>query len=621
MSAMAHVLALFSVVFLWFSHNVAAASEGKLSILKLDRQINLHTQAIRGNYAFKIENKGTSPVSSVLITLPSHQAARLSDAKASSSEGKGKAKKTSLLPIIVTPSSELPSKAPSNLSFYSISLLSPLAPGSTLSLDYKFVITGLLKPFPPEISQSDPQLLLFEDSHYVLSPYPIKSQTTTITLPLPSVESYTRLEPCKLNGGTLKLGPYTDVKPFSSSALTVHYENNFAMVVVDKLVRELEVSHWGNIYVTENYRLRHAGAKHKGGFSRLDYQAKPTISGTSGLRGLRGNVPPNVRSMYYRDEIGNISTSRVTRSMRSTQLEIEPRYPLLGGWLTTFILGYSVPLEDFVKQTKDGRKVFSYNVGCPFEDVVVEDLEVKVVLPEGASGIEVRTPFVMEQFQEEKYSYLDTVGRPVVVLKRANVVGEMSGMSFEVLYEYPRFVQLGKPLLLVLVAFLFFGIFMVSVRTDLTISKHTPVYVARLQEVQIQHSLKSLQRVFAKRAFVLSSLDGTLLQLTRSGKVEAAKTSGAAAESILQATAEEVQQLAGQVEGPGTATGLSSKVQALISVEKECVARALEKLRLMVECYEAELPLHEIDEKLAPVQKRYLALKADVKASLLALKK
>lgn len=34
------------------------------------------------------------------------------------------------------------------------------------------------------------------------------------------------------------------------------------------LEREIEVSHWGNVYVTENYKLRNAGAKHKGTFSR-----------------------------------------------------------------------------------------------------------------------------------------------------------------------------------------------------------------------------------------------------------------------------------------------------------------------------------------------------------------
>lgn len=61
--------------------------------------------------------------------------------------------------------------------------------------------------------------------------------------------------------------------------------------------------------ITEHYNLVHGGAQSKGGFSRLDYQTKPYVRGASAFRRLFAKLPPRAHSVYYRDEIGNISTS------------------------------------------------------------------------------------------------------------------------------------------------------------------------------------------------------------------------------------------------------------------------------------------------------------------------
>lgn len=46
-------------------------------------------------------------------------------------------------------------------------------------------------------------------------------------------------------------------------------------------------------------------------FRRLDYQARPHVGGVSAFRHLVANLPPRAHSVYYRDEIGNISTSNL----------------------------------------------------------------------------------------------------------------------------------------------------------------------------------------------------------------------------------------------------------------------------------------------------------------------
>lgn len=44
---------------------------------------------------------------------------------------------------------------------------------------------------------------------------------------------------------------------------------------------------------------------------RIDYQYRHSISGMSSFRHLIARLPPRAHSIYYRDEIGNISTSHV----------------------------------------------------------------------------------------------------------------------------------------------------------------------------------------------------------------------------------------------------------------------------------------------------------------------
>jgi oligosaccharyltransferase complex subunit alpha (ribophorin I) len=43
----------------------------------------------------------------------------------------------------------------------------------------------------------------------------------------------------------------------------------------------------------------------------LEYQPMPSISGASSFKNLLAWLPPRVHSVYYLDEIGNISTSHL----------------------------------------------------------------------------------------------------------------------------------------------------------------------------------------------------------------------------------------------------------------------------------------------------------------------
>ena len=67
-----------------------------------------------------------------------------------------------------------------------------------------------------------------------------------------------------------------------------------------------------------------------------------------------------------------------------------------------------------------------------FDDFVVDNLVLKIVLPEGSTNIKFVAPFEVEQGAQENHkTYLDTTGRPVIVIRKNNVV-ENHIQDFEV---------------------------------------------------------------------------------------------------------------------------------------------------------------------------------------------
>lgn len=68
-----------------------------------------------------------------------------------------------------------------------------------------------------------------------------------------------------------------------------------------------------------------AGAVLKGAFSRYDYQRSPN-SGLSSVKSYTTILPASATDVYYRDEIGNISTSHLRSDEDFTEVILRPRY-------------------------------------------------------------------------------------------------------------------------------------------------------------------------------------------------------------------------------------------------------------------------------------------------------
>ncbi|KAL2897672.1 Dolichyl-diphosphooligosaccharide--protein glycosyltransferase subunit 1B [Bienertia sinuspersici] len=438
-----------------------------LSFFLGSSSVGIHDGLRITNAERRVENKGVSSMSEVILGFSPVEIDHLALLKAAVPGGTKK--KITYTSLDVNP--KLPD-GPNGTKYFSITLLNPLKAGEAVTLEVLYILTESLEPFPSEISQSESQLVYYRDSAVILSPYHVEQQTTFIRTPSTRVESYTNVEPTNRAGLELKYGPYIDQSPHSFSPIIVHFENNNPFVVVKELVREIEISHWGSIQVKEHYMVAHAGARLKGAFSRLDYQSRPSANGVASFKQLLARLPPRVSSVYYRDEIGNISSSHLRLDFKKSELEIEPRYPLFGGWRSTFIIGYRVPLEDFLYESTDGsRRYLNFTFGCPMMETVVNKLTIKVVLPEGSKNPTVVAPLTLEQHLEIKYSYLDVIGRPVVVLTKRNVVPEHIS-PFEVVYDFNPAFMLAEPLILVSVFFVFFLACIAYLHGDLSIQKY-----------------------------------------------------------------------------------------------------------------------------------------------------
>ncbi|KAL7116462.1 hypothetical protein ACP275_03G006500 [Erythranthe tilingii] len=596
-----------SLVFIFAFFTLFWTGFSDLVISKLDRQIDLSSPVVRTTISLKIENNGANSVSEILLPFPEHQAKNFAFISAKISEGKGKTKDSfDSIPVAIA----TPEGMPPAMTWYSVSLPKELVKGGSLTLEVKAVFTHILRPFPEKVTQADVQLVAFQESAHFLSPYRVKFQSLAIKLPEPKVESYTKLENTKFSGSELKYGPYENLPPFSYSTVVVHYAINKPFAVAQELVREIEISHWGNVQITEHYNLVHAGAELTGEFSRLDYQARPHVRGASALRNLVAKLPARAHSIYYRDEIGNISTSNVWSDSAKTLLEIEPRYPMFGGWKTAFTIGYGLPLRDFLFQS-EGKRFLNITFGCPMSDVVIENLTVKVVLPEGSKEFTASVPFPVKQSQEIKFSHLDIIGRPVIVLEKTNAVPEHN-QHFQVYYKFSNLSLLSEPSMLIFGFFLFFVACVVYTHADFTISKSSPSYLAKLQWDEVQTTIQQFLNIMNRCLILHDKLEASLRDLSRTGDVQACKAARKSADSLLKELPKELKPLLSFLQSSPQAVQITPKVEELITKERELQEKLMLKHSTVVEAFEKKSGARDIDSRVAAVQQKITLLRQEV---------
>jgi oligosaccharyltransferase complex subunit alpha (ribophorin I) len=319
----------------------------------------------------------------------------------------------------------------SPVQYYKIEMPKPLAPNTPLTLQISLARVRSHRADPASIAQADKQYLSFKTHQYASVAYPTVKQKTKITAPNSDIPEYSQdgLEVSK-SGPVLTYGPFADTKPGEKGQLLfVRHEFTEPVIHMSKLERDIEVSHWGgNLAIEDRYWMENAGAKLDGYFSRVKWvQTQYYKPPTAAIKMLTIPLLTGAKDVYFTDEIGNVSTSRYRSNLRESTLELRPRFPVFGGWNYSFTIGYNYELSNFLKKTTlpDQYVLKVPLFEGPSDSTVYEDVTVRVVLPEGATGVKFQSPVSVESHDIVLHkTFMDTIGRTTLVLRVKNVVDE-----------------------------------------------------------------------------------------------------------------------------------------------------------------------------------------------------
>ncbi|KAF5904532.1 dolichyl-diphosphooligosaccharide--protein glycosyltransferase subunit 1 [Clarias magur] len=536
---------------------------------EVKRTLDLSTHLAKISAEILLANHGGSAVQSFTIALEPELAAHLAYVGASV---KGEEEDDEALEL-----KETSIKGQSG-TFFQAQLPSALGAGAKLRVKVETVFSHVLTPFPTHITQAERQLVVFQGNHYLYSPYPTRSQTTRVRLASKTVESYSKLGNPSKNDEAIEYGPFKDVPPFSQDTMKIHYENNSPFLTISSITRTIEVSHWGNIAVEETIDLRHTGAYLKGPFSRYDYQ-RQSDSGISSIRSFKTILPASAQDVYYRDEIGNISTSHLQVLEDSVEVEVRPRFPLFGGWKTHYIIGYNLPSYEYLYTLGDQYALKMRLVDHVYDDQVIDQLTVKLILPEGARNIHLETPYSIKRSPDQlHYTYLDTFGRPVLVATKENLV-EQHIQDMVVHYNFNKILMLQEPLLVVGAFYILFFTVIVYVRLDFSITKD-PAAEVRMKVASITEQVLTLVN---KRLGLYRHMDEVVNRYKQSRDTGALNAGRKNLEAEHRTLTNEVTSLQARLKSEGSDLGDKvSEIQKLDGQVKDLVLQACQESERLV---------------------------------------
>ncbi|KAF3903525.1 hypothetical protein AA313_de0200856 [Arthrobotrys entomopaga] len=365
------------------------------------------------------------------------------------------------------------------LKYYKITLPKTLQPKDQITLSVSAGITGALEPVPAIIGQSDKQFLSYTGDKYAPSAYLTEKQKTKFRAANGEIPEYTKFDEVEKNGYTISYGPYDNIKPRKSNeepiTFTVRYEFTSPIVFMERLERDIEVSHWGNnLAIEERYWMTNNGAKLKDQFSRVAWATTSYYNPpTAAIKSLLFPLRVGSKDAYYTDEVGNVSTSRFRSDSREAILDIKPRFPIFGGWNYSFVVGWNNDLPAYLRRVKgDGYILKVPLLQGPSQSTSYGQVEVRIILPEGATDVKYESPVPIHK--EERFlhkTFMDTLGRTTIKLTIDNVVDDLKNKDIIVTYNYSALSAFRKPLTVLVSVFSLYVVSTILGSIDLSIGK------------------------------------------------------------------------------------------------------------------------------------------------------
>jgi len=107
-----------------------------------------------------------------------------------------------------------------------------------------------------------------------------------------------------------------------------------------------------------------------------------------------------------------------------------------------------------------------------FNDMIVDEFQLKIILPEGCEAPKLHTPYPVKRGADSlHYTYLDTKGRPVITITNVGKMTENHIQDFQLEFKFSKTSMLREPILLIVAFFSFFALAMIYVRLDFALTK------------------------------------------------------------------------------------------------------------------------------------------------------
>jgi oligosaccharyltransferase complex subunit alpha (ribophorin I) len=139
---------------------------------------------------------------------------------------------------------------------------------------------------------------------------------------------------------------------------------------------------------------------------------------------------------------------------------------------------------------------------------------VRIALPEGASNIKYNTAIDIDSEDSDVLvSYLDTAGRPVLVLHATNLVEEETEL-LEVTYDFSQSTLIREPMMVVVFFFVIFLIVIIFNRIDFSIDTSSKEYQHEVARKKAEYYIDSIDSLFGRNSNVFVSF----FQAVQNGK-------------------------------------------------------------------------------------------------------
>jgi len=220
---------------------------------------------------------------------------------------------------------------------------------------------------------------------------------------------------------------------------------------------------------------------------------------------------------------------------------------LFGGWKAAYYTGYNLPSQNclFNDYSDSGLYVLNISFAISFGDAVIDTLVVRIIFPEGTKDIQEYLPFFIDgKSTTTHYTYLDTSGRPVLILEKKNVVVEHNRL-FQVTYRFSQLSLLQEPLLLIIAYFSFFTFVMLFTRLQFSIG---PVKERSPNADKIEDCLLKVKDIMEHRSELHTSLDSALSKYAKTKKKDQYDIDKKSAELSLSAIKRDSSKLISEME-------------------------------------------------------------------------